>query len=182
MYRLITGGARSGKSLYAESLYQELNEVVYLASYIFDLDDLEMCERIRQHQEQRNSNWQTKEVDYHLNVTADYLLFDCLAVFTSNVLYKYSYNLEYISNELNETIYHHLIKEIDCLFANNSNIIIVSNEVGSGLVPINHLERVYRDLLGRINRYVASKCDEVYLVVCGQPLKIKGGSENENAN
>ncbi|MDF9866773.1 adenosylcobinamide kinase/adenosylcobinamide-phosphate guanylyltransferase [Bacilli bacterium PM5-3] len=174
MYKLITGGARSGKSLYAESLLNEKDDVTYIASYIYDKNDNEMVERIRKHQEQRNSNWKTIEVDYCLDVSADSILFDCLSVFSSNVLYKYSKDIEYVDKDLNEKIYQRIILEIDKLFINCKDIIIVTNEVGYGLVPSNHIERIYRDLLGRVNRYVANKCDEVYLVVCGQNIKIKG--------
>jgi len=139
-----------------------------------------MKDRVATHQKQRNKKWSTIEVDYNLDVEGKNILFDCLAIFTSNILYYYSKDIEYIDKDLNEKIFEHLVVEIDKLFANNNDIIVVTNEVGYGLVPINHLERIYRDLLGRINRYVADKCDEVYLVVCGQVLKIKGGNLNEN--
>lgn len=174
MHRLITGGARSGKSLFAESLLEKDNDVAYIASYIYDKEDVEMKSRIEKHQLQRNKLWKTYEVDYYLDIAEKKILFDCLSVFTSNVLFKYTKDLEFIDDDLNEEVYNHIINEVDKLFKNCQSVIIVTNEVGSGLVPVNHLERVYRDLLGRVNRYVASKCDEVYLVVCGQSLKIKG--------
>lgn len=173
MKRLITGGARSGKSSFAESLYQNDN-VTYIATSIYDEDDYEMIDRIKKHQLQRNSLWKTVEVDYYLDIKADYILLDCLALFTSNVLYSYTKDLDLIDSKIFDQILNHLKNEITKLIDNNKDIIFVTNEVGLGLVPINHLERVYRDLLGKVNIYVASKVDEVYLVTCGIPLKIKG--------
>ena len=174
MKRLITGGARSGKSNFAESLYQNNSEVTYVATSIYDENDLEMIDRIKKHQMQRNPLWKTVEATYYLDIKADYLLLDCLALFTSNVLYLYTKDLNFIDSETFDQVLNHIKTEINKLINNNQSIIFVTNEVGLGLVPINHLERTYRDLLGKVNIYVASKVDEVYLVTCGIPLKIKG--------
>ncbi|MDL2211289.1 bifunctional adenosylcobinamide kinase/adenosylcobinamide-phosphate guanylyltransferase [Erysipelotrichaceae bacterium OttesenSCG-928-M19] len=174
MNKLITGGARSGKSEFAESLLKENDDVLYVATYINDHNDEEMAARIKRHQLQRNSNWQTKEVSYTLDIKSNDILLDCLSVFCSNVLYYFTKNIDDISNEKVSEIEKYLMNEIDKLFENCYNITVVTNEVGNGLVPTNQVERVYRDLLGRINRYVANKVDEVYLVVCGQNIKIKG--------
>lgn len=173
MHVLVTGGARSGKSSYAESIFDNKDDVVYLASYIVDPNDAEMQIRIQKHKEQRNHKWRTIELEHHIDVKADFVMFDCLSVFTSNVMYYYTKDLEYIDSVLMDKIINHIISEVDKLLANTKQAIIVTNEVGNGLVPAYHLERVYRDILGRVNRYVANEVDSVYLVVCGQPLKIK---------
>ncbi|MFV0424529.1 MAG: bifunctional adenosylcobinamide kinase/adenosylcobinamide-phosphate guanylyltransferase [Bacilli bacterium] len=169
---LITGGARSGKSTYAESFYKH-DDVKYIATYVCNSDDLEMVYRIKKHKLQRNLKWETIEVNTFLNVTGEYILMDCLSIFVSNIMFYYTKDAKYINGELIEKIYSHIKREITTLVQNCKNIIIVTNEVGLGLVPINHVERVYRDVLGRTNRYVADMMDDVYLVVCGQPLKIK---------
>ncbi len=174
MRRLITGGARSGKSNFAESLYQNNNKVTYIATSIYDEYDFEMIDRIKKHQIQRNPSWKTVEITYYLDIKADYILLDCLALFTSNVLYSYTKDLDFIDSNTFDQVLNHIKNEIDKLINNNQNIIFVTNEVGLGLVPINHLERTYRDLLGKVNIYVASRVAEVYLVTCGIPLKIKG--------
>lgn len=178
---LVTGGARSGKSYFAETLYNQQAKVTYVATYIKDKDDLEMQQRINLHQERRNINWQTLEIQYEIpqDQLNDYVLFDCLSVFTSNQLFYYSKGIDFIDDVLFDKILEKIKKEIEKLLQVNPNIILVTNEVGYGLVPINHLERVYRDLLGKVNTYVASLVDEVYLVVCGQPIKIKGDSNYE---
>ncbi|MEG0283900.1 MAG: bifunctional adenosylcobinamide kinase/adenosylcobinamide-phosphate guanylyltransferase [Erysipelotrichales bacterium] len=173
MKTLVTGGARSGKSSYAESLYQDYDDVLYIATYINEHNDSEMENRIKKHVEQRNSKWQTYEASYNLDVENNKVMLDCLSVFTSNVLFYYAKDVEYINDELFQKVLKHLEKEVDYLIENNKEVIIVTNEVGSSLVPINHVERIYRDLLGKINVYAANKCNNVYLVVCGQNIKIK---------
>lgn len=173
MHILVTGGARSGKSSYAEQMFKDQNDVVYLASYINDNSDAEMQLRIKKHQQQRNSNWDTIEIKHYLDVCAKNVLFDCLSVYTSNVMYYYTKDLEYIDEHKIDEIFNHIINEVLKLLKNTKQTIIVTNEVGNGLVPSHHLERVYRDILGRVNRAVANDVDNVYLVVCGQPLQIK---------
>lgn len=180
MHILVTGGARSGKSSFAENLYNNQDDVVYLASYISDPNDVEMQLRIKKHQEQRNSLWKTIELEHYIDVQTDKVMFDCLSVFTSNVMFHYTKDMEYIDGKTIDIIINHITQEVDKLLKNTKQAVIVTNEVGNGLVPAYHLERVYRDLLGRVNRYVADQVDNVYLVVCGQALKIKETKNNEN--
>lgn len=178
---LVTGGARSGKSYFAETLYNQQANVTYVATYINNKNDLEMQQRINLHQKRRNDSWQTLEIQYQVpeHQLNDYVLFDCLSIFTSNLLFYFSEGTTYIDEVLFDKILDEIKKQIKTLSTSNENIILVTNEVGYGLVPANHLERVYRDLLGKVNTYVASLVDEVYLVVCGQPLKIKGVNKYE---
>lgn len=170
---LVTGGARSGKSSYAESLYQDSTDVTYLATYQSDNCDTEMRERVHKHQKRRPADWKTIEIDKNIDVQTDEVLFDCLSIYTSNVMAQYTRDLEYINEIVQDKILADIIKEIQKLLHNNTNVVIVTNEVGSATVPDNHVARVYRDLLGRVNCEVAKLVDEVYLVVCGCALKIK---------
>lgn len=170
---LVTGGARSGKSSYAESLYQNSKNVTYLATYLNDGYDAEMAERVRKHQMQRPASWKTIEIENTIDIKADKVLFDCLSIYTSNIMYHYTKDIKYINEDVQNQIQKHIVDEIQKLLENNSDVVIVTNEVGSATVPDNHVERVYRDLLGRINCEVAKLVDEVYLIVCGCSMKIK---------
>jgi adenosylcobinamide kinase / adenosylcobinamide-phosphate guanylyltransferase len=170
---LVTGGARSGKSSYAENLYQDSKDVTYLATYLSDECDTEMAERVRKHQAQRPSNWKTIEIENTIDIKADKILFDCLSIYTSNIMYHYTKDIEYIGEDVQNQIQKHIVDEIQKLLENNSDVVIVTNEVGSATVPDNHVERVYRDLLGRVNCKVAKLVDKVLLVVCGCAIEIK---------
>lgn len=171
---LITGGARSGKSSFAENIYNEIDDVVYIATYVNDDYDQEMSERVSLHQQQRNSNWKTYEVNNEMpDIYNKNILIDCLSIYTSNMLYKYTKDIEYISYEIQDKIINEVVLNIKKLLDNQNKVVIVTNEVGYSLVPINHLERVYRDILGHINKKIALLVDDVYLVVCGQNIKIK---------
>lgn len=176
---LISGGARSGKSRFAESLYPN-QDVTYVCTYVNDLQDIEMLSRIHKHQQQRSAMWHTVEVNTSLDVSSEYVLLDCISVFVSNVLYLYSKDIIYIDDLIINQVEQHLHLELTRLLAQSSHIIFVTNEVGSSLVPQSHLERVYRDILGRINCWLAERVNVVYLVVCGQPLKIKEEKHNED--
>lgn len=178
MIYLVTGGARSGKSSFAESLYKDGREVVYIATA--KVWDEEMEERVRLHRESRPGAWRTYEGIYHLERSLgeeeNYLL-DCITNLTSNIMYDMSKDQEYIDADLQERIEEKIMKEIQKLVepirANNYNLVFVTNEVGSSIVPEHHISRVFRDIQGRINQRIASISDQVYLVCCGIPVKIK---------
>lgn len=178
MIYLITGGARSGKSTFAESLYKGEKGVVYIAtSKVFDK---EMEERINHHRESRPSEWRTYEGNYGLvkavQEEENYLL-DCITVLTSNIMFDMSKDITYIDFNLQKEIEDKVIFEvknlIDKIKVNNYNLVLVTNEVGSSIVPQHHISRVFRDIQGRVNQRIASLCDQVYLVCCGIPVKIK---------
>ncbi|MEW6189245.1 MAG: bifunctional adenosylcobinamide kinase/adenosylcobinamide-phosphate guanylyltransferase [Actinomycetota bacterium] len=166
---LMLGGARSGKSTYAEELAAELGDkVVYLATGR-NIDD-EMLERIEEHRRRRSSNWKTVEVDSDLAATiceygdeADVILVDCLTLYVSNLL----------ESQPEKTI----LKSIEDLVENirdiDSTVIFISNEVGMGIVPPYPLGRIYRDLLGKVNQLIAEASDEVYLLIAGIPWRLK---------
>lgn len=175
---LVTGGARSGKSRFAESLYADAPDVVYIATC--EPSDEEMRERIELHRQTRPANWKTfegsTELSRAVSTQKNYLL-DCLGVLCSNVMFELSKDDEKISLERQHEIELRVMQEIQELTRKvqdiQATLIIVSNEVGLSIVPEHHVSRVYRDILGRINQAVAALCDEVYLVVCGIPMKIK---------
>ena len=178
MIRLITGGARSGKSSFAESLYKGQDQVVYIATS--KLVDEEMEERIKLHRSSRPKSWRTYEGNYNLEEAVgsekNYLL-DCITILTSNIMFDMSKNVEYIDYKLQAEIEDKVIFEIESLSKNirdrGYNLIMVTNELGDSIVPDHHISRVFRDIQGRINQRIAALSQELYLVCCGLPVKIK---------
>lgn len=178
MITLVTGGARSGKSTYGESLYKDSLDVVYIAtSRVYDR---EMEERVNLHKNSRPKEWRTYEGNYNLYEAIggekNYFL-DCITVLTSNIMFDISEGVDYIDYKLQGEIESKVLKEIkelvDRARENNKNLVLITNELGYSIVPENHLARVFRDMQGRINQRIASYCDDVYLVCCGIPVKIK---------
>ena len=178
MIILVTGGARSGKSTFAESLYEDKKDVVYIATS--KIWDKEMEERVKLHQRSRPSCWRTYEANYllvdALGEERNYLL-DCITVLTSNIMFDMTKEEEYIDYQLQsqveDKIYEELYSLIKAVENKKYNLVLVTNEVGYSLVPENHIGRVFRDIQGRINQRIAALSHEVYLVCCGIPVKIK---------
>lgn len=178
MITLVVGGARSGKSSFAESLYKEKNDVVYIATA--RVEDEEMQERVNCHKSQRPACWRTFEGTYNLEHSIGsekHYLLDCLSILTSNVMFDISKDMPTIDNQtqqrIEESVFdiiHHLAEQVKC---QGFDLVLVTNEVGCSLVPENHIGRVYRDILGRVNQRIATLADEVYALFCGIPLKIK---------
>ena len=190
---LITGGARSGKSRMAEELASSLSSssiinkrVIYLATA--GAGDEEMQQRILRHQQRRPRHWETIEESYSVEAVirergaeTGVILLDCLALLLSNWLFEYANNekLDWSQfNQLSESQSAQLLDRVAELAQTArdaaSHVIVVTNEVGLGLVPDNPLGRIYRDLLGISNQIMASKADEVYMIWVGIPQKIKG--------
>lgn len=174
----ITGGARSGKSSFAEKIAAETDkEIAYIAT-AQPLDD-EMKIRIKKHKEKRPVNWETfeepievSELVNRIGVKKKVILIDCLTLLTSNLLLRKE-------NKVGDFEWQEeVLLEIKKLAVNSykvpAQVIIVSNEVGMGLVPDNPTGRYYRDILGIANKIIANKADEVFMIVSGIPLKIKG--------
>jgi adenosylcobinamide kinase/adenosylcobinamide-phosphate guanylyltransferase len=172
---LILGGARSGKSRYAVKLAKDFKKrVAFIATCVFP--DKEMMERIKKHRCSRPRHWKLIEEGKDIGVVLvnlqnkyDVVLVDCLGLWISNLLAD---NLE--DKEIE--------KRIEEFFITISKIknttILVSNEVGSGIVPENPLARRFRDLVGLVNQMLAKKADEVIFMHAGMPLIIKGGKGN----
>jgi adenosylcobinamide kinase/adenosylcobinamide-phosphate guanylyltransferase len=171
---LILGGARSGKSLYAESRAAAFEKVTYIATGIGHDDDVDWQERIVAHRERRPSHWQlieTNDLPSAIESAEGTALVDCLTLWLTNILDKleawdhprsaWGASLDEKVNELLETIRAH-------------DLVVVSNEIGYGVHPESHSGRLFRDELGRLNVLVASVCGEVVLIVAGIPIKLKG--------
>jgi adenosylcobinamide kinase/adenosylcobinamide-phosphate guanylyltransferase len=161
------GGARSGKSAYAEQLALECGEpVLYVATAT--ASDSEMAERIRQHQARRPPAWRTLErsVDLAQGLVvgdAQTVLVEDLALLLSNYLLQAESSAE-----------ERTCGDLKFLFDLPANVILVSNEVGMGLVPHYALGRAFRDSLGRLNQLAAARATEVYWLMAGLPLRLKG--------
>lgn len=178
----ITGGARSGKSRFALEKANSMNgKKVYIAT-AEPLDE-EMKERIKRHKEERGREWLTMEEPIkipkllrELKGECDVILLDCLTLWLSNMMLANKEEL--LTAEAEEFI--KTLKDLQPSASSlqpdlrPSALLIVSNEVGMGIVPENELARRFRDLAGRLNQRVAEIADEVYLVVSGITLKIKG--------
>ncbi len=172
---LITGGQRSGKSSKAEELALSLSDhPVYLATA--HIWDEEFSERVRRHQERRGPQWTNIEEEMTLSkhdVTGRVVVIDCVTLWLTNILY--SEELRVKSEEfatLNSSL--NLAKaEFDKFTATDATYIFVTNEIGSGGVSDNALQRKFTDLQGWMNQYIASKADEVILMVSGLAVVIK---------
>jgi len=177
----ITGGARSGKSSFAESYAANADTVTYIATGI--ATDDEMAARIEKHKQSRPSEWQTVESYRNIDATikagdtAMYLL-DCLTVMITNIVMEVSTDGEDLTDEdmrkLEEQVTREVMNMVVAAKEGTSDLIVVSNEVGMGIVPEYKLARFFRDAAGRANQLMASLADEAYLLVSGIPLKIKG--------
>jgi len=178
---LLTGGARSGKSNYAQELAAKSGKrVLFVATA--EAGDEEMQQRIKAHQLNRPPEWRTLEASANvgreiLNKAggAEVIIVDCVTMLVSNVFSRYAdYTSEKIDALLaNGEVSREIGDLIECLDHVKADFIFVTNEVGMGLVPANPLDRLYRDLLGKANRMLAENVDEVYLMVAGMPLRVK---------
>ena len=163
---LITGGARSGKSRYAEELALSLsNNPVYVATA--HVWDEEFRERVKKHQERRGPEWTNIEEEMLLSrhdLTERVAVIDCITLWCTNYFFK--------MQEV-DTALEALKAEFDKFTARDAIYIFVTNEIGMGGVSDNAVQRKFTDLQGWMNQYVASKADEVILMVSGIPVKIK---------
>ncbi len=144
--------------------------------------DEEMKHRIEEHQRERPADWSTLEVTTHIGDhigqkigRAQVVVVDCITLLVNNIFGQYS-------DQSSKQIDTHLIEEklvaemnelAECIDQVNASFIIVTNEVGLGLVPTNRVGRLYRDLLGKANQMLAEHAEEVYLMVAGLPVQIK---------
>ena len=173
---LVTGGSRSGKSAFAQRLAEALpGPRVFVATC--PVIDPEMNERIRRHQEVRSlRDWQTFEEPLELAAALErakdhsVVLVDCLTLWVNNVMYAAGQQEATVSET---EIADRCQPILQAAREQGGTVVFVTNEVGMGLVPETPLGRRFRDLAGRVNQIIAAACDEVFLVVCGQPLKIK---------
>ncbi len=176
---LILGGARSGKSTHAQRLAgQHSRQVLYLATAT--AGDDEMGARIMKHQQERPPAWETREIPHGLAaaleaqpVQADVVLLDCLTLLVSNVMLIGMTDFDHPDEvAATEQVKTEITSLINMIQGSPADWIVVSNEVGLGLVPPYPLGRIYRDLLGQANQRLATCADEVYWMVAGIPVPI----------
>jgi adenosylcobinamide kinase / adenosylcobinamide-phosphate guanylyltransferase len=189
---LVIGGARSGKSSFAQSMAEEDGgRVCFMATAT--AGDHEMEERIKYHRLSRPSHWKTLELEGGLRLRGmpgdtDLILFDCFTVYLSNLMAScgLDWPLE-DEDKLPEFKVRSLMAEaeagalrlIDDLRGAEGKLIVVSNEVGMGVVPAFRLGRVFRDLAGRLNQALAARADRVYFVMAGLPVCLKTPERGE---
>ena len=163
---LVLGGARSGKSRYAESLIAALPPPwIYIATA--QSGDDEMAARIKSHRERRDARWRTIEAPRHLAQALTScgdgpVLVDCLTLWLSNLMLADA-NIDAETVQLE-----------NALIAANGPVVLVANEVGAGIVPSYPLGRRFRDLQGMLNQRMAARAERVILMVAGLPLALKG--------
>ena len=178
---LCSGGARSGKSEFAERLaLATAGQKAYVATG--QAFDEEMIDRIKKHQERRGEIWNNFEVPLHLakewqniSKSADVILIDCLTMFTTNHMMAHgSIQGQQDANQLEAAV----LTELEALLASiksceGKTVIFVTNEIGLGIVPDNKLARYFRDIAGRVNRTVATAADKLYITISGVTIELK---------
>jgi adenosylcobinamide kinase / adenosylcobinamide-phosphate guanylyltransferase len=178
MLTLILGGARSGKSRLAQRMAAttkgDAARVTYIATY-YPGNDPEMAERIALHRSSRPAAWKTVEEPVELAAASetaardsDVILIDCLTIWLSNLSWEHRHRPARYIEEAAQTE----LMRVAAL-AQNRNIILVSNEVGSGVVPEHAVARAFRDMQGLLNQWAAEAAEEVILTVAGLPLYLK---------
>ena len=168
----VLGGCRSGKSTYALQTADRINGInkIFVATCL--PQDDEMAQRVARHQKERGQRWTTIEEPLHLpevisehSPNADVMLIDCLTLWVSNLLMKTA----------DEKKWEEIVSQlIDALKTAWCPLVVVSNEVGAGIVPKNRLARQYRDIIGFVNQAVAESAIKVVWMVAGIPLVVKG--------
>ncbi len=188
---LVLGGARSGKSRYAQETARRLGGDVLFVATAEPLDD-EMRWRIEAHRQERPPTWRTVEATRHVGRATDeaiadaqVVIVDCLTLLVSNVLIDCVGGDDDVdatrATLVDEQIGAEIAELLACIDRLPVTFILVSNEVGMGLVPDNRLGRIFRDCLGRVNQEIAARADEVYLMVAGTPLKLPASSRPPTA-
>ena len=175
---LVLGGARSGKSAYAQRLAQELGGDAVLFVATAEACDEDMAQRIARHQQERPAAWRTLEtprqvgqtIALHLHDTT-VVLIDCLTLLVSNTLLHCGESPDPVAAEA--AVQEEISALVQACQTSAATYIVVSNEVGLGLVPDNPLGRLYRDLLGRANQSLAARAEAVLFMVAGLPVDVK---------
>lgn len=163
----ITGGARSGKSSFAQKRAENLSSnPIYLATArIWDED---FKQRVQRHQSDRGANWTTIEEEKELskiNFTGKTVLLDCITLWLTNIFYDENYDIDK-ALQIAKKEWNRFVKQ-------DATILVVSNEIGMGVHPEHESARKFADLQGWMNQYIAGNADQVFLLVSGIPVKIK---------
>ena len=189
---LVTGGARSGKSAFAEERLANRESVCYIATGLPRGEDPEWQERIRLHQERRPASWTTQEqyaglADWLREQSHPVYLLDCATLLTSNRLFdliaqhfpdKLELTEEHFLSRQEQSFLLQLLEEewqelLSTIRQTNAECWIVTDEVGLGIIPETRLGRFFRDVQGKINQLIAKEASEAYLVICGLAQQLK---------
>ena len=189
---LVTGGARSGKSAFAEEKLADRERVCYIATGLPRGEDPEWQERIRLHQERRPASWTTQEqyaglADWLREQSHPVYLLDCATLLTSNRLFdlisqhfpdKLELTEENFLSRQEQSFLLQLLEEewqelLSAIHQTDAECWIVTDEVGLGIVPETRLGRFFRDVQGKINQLIAKEASEAYLVICGLAQQLK---------
>ena len=178
---LVLGGARSGKSAYAEKLALESGrEVVYIATA--RAGDGEMTKRIANHRASRPAHWTTVEEPMYLARAIErwssperLVLVDCLTLWLTNLIFSVDQDCPEVGIiDLPEIFYEQCDALMGALHNARGDVLLVSNEVGMGIVPYGAISRCFTDEAGRLNQSIAAACDRALFMVAGMPLTLKG--------
>ena len=175
---LVTGGSRSGKSRHAESLLAGRHTDYVATGFPPSPEDPEWAARVQVHREQRPHSWATIETLDIARVLARAshrpVLVDCLSLWLTRVMDRH----EAWDGSIPPALSADIDGLVEAVRATARDVVLVTNEVGWGVVPDHRSGRVFRDMLGLLNARVAAECDEVWLCVSGIPLLVKGGSRD----
>ena len=165
---MVTGGQRSGKSVFAERLALSMSaHPIYLATA--RVYDEEMRHRVETHKQRRENQWQNIESPLYITENefqdSDVVLLDCLTLWATNWFFELGEQVEEALGEMK--------RQIESVINTGATFIMVTNEIGLGGVSANAMQRQFADLQGYLNQFVAEKADDVYLIVSGIPVKIK---------
>ena len=174
---LVTGGARSGKSTYAQEMAIKAGGLVLFVATA-EAGDEDMRKRIETHKKSRPADWATLETASHVgdqiirNIgQAKLVIVDCITLLVNNIFMHYDDTIDVDIAE--KGVMTEIEELIDCMDRAKADFIVVTNETGLGIVPADRISRLYRDILGRANQRLAQRADDVYMLIAGIPLSIK---------
>jgi adenosylcobinamide kinase/adenosylcobinamide-phosphate guanylyltransferase len=174
---LILGGARSGKSSHAQALAEGSHKSVTYLATAQALDD-EMSARIKKHQAERPAEWQTLEIPLNIashvgQIKSDVVILDCMTLLATNLLMQFVKDDLVDEAPFTEAVHKEVDELLNAIRAGEKDWLIISNEIGLGLVPPYQMGRVYRDQLGWANQRLAREADKVIFMVAGIPMVVK---------
>lgn len=175
---LILGGARSGKSSFAEQWAKKSGKsVTYIATA--QPGDSEMTARIEQHRADRPDHWITLEIPLNISaalqpnpIKSQLILLDCITILVSNLMLQFGKEADTIDIERSQVVEDEINQLIQAIHTSDSTWLVVSNEVGAGVVPPYPLGRLYRDLLGQANQRLSDSAEEIYYLIAGIALPL----------
>ncbi|TXL57891.1 bifunctional adenosylcobinamide kinase/adenosylcobinamide-phosphate guanylyltransferase [Aeromicrobium terrae] len=173
---LVTGGVRSGKSFHAESLVLAASDVTYVAPgpTTEEDPDPDWAARVARHQERRPEHWstlETRDVAAAIRDAEGAVIVDCLGTWLSTEIDELD-GWDTVREDWEAVLMERLDEIVEALATTEQTVVLVTNEVGMGIVPEHRSGRIFRDLLGIVNQRVAAECDQVLLVVAGRAISL----------